>query len=46
MPVLGYLGYLPFGFLAWVCWLIVATVYRLPRQFDMTRCHPCLDADA
>jgi hypothetical protein len=36
MPILGYLGYLPFGFLAWVCWLIVANIYRLPRHFDMT----------
>jgi hypothetical protein len=40
MPILGYLGYLPFGFLAWVCWLIVAHIYRLPGQFDLTRCHP------
>jgi hypothetical protein len=38
MPILGYLGYLPFGFLAWVCWLIVANIYRLPRHFDLTRC--------
>jgi hypothetical protein len=37
MPLLGYLGYLPFGILAWVCWLVAAHLAGQPRQFDLTR---------
>ena len=43
MPLLGYLGYLPFGFLAWVCWLVAAHIVGHPRQFDLTRCRRVQD---
>jgi hypothetical protein len=43
MPILGYLGYLPFGFLAWVCWLVAAHITGQPRQFDLTNCKRCWD---
>jgi hypothetical protein len=36
MPILGYFGYLPYGFLAWVCWLIAAHVLGLDPSFDLT----------
>lgn len=37
MPLLGYFGYLPFGFLAWVCWLVAAHILDLNPSFDLTR---------
>jgi len=36
MPLLGYFGYLPFGGLAWVCWLIAAHLLDLEPDFDVT----------
>jgi hypothetical protein len=36
MPLLGYFGYLPFGFLAWVCWLVAAHILDLEPSFDLT----------
>jgi hypothetical protein len=34
MPVLGYLGYLPFGVQCWVWWLVIAGLMGLPTDFD------------
>lgn len=36
MPPLGFLGYIPFGFLAWVCWLVLAGILGLDPKFDLT----------
>jgi hypothetical protein len=36
MPLLGYFGYLPFGFLAWVCWLVAANLLGVDPRFDLT----------
>jgi hypothetical protein len=36
MPVLGYFGYLPFGVLAWVCWLVAAHLLDLEPSFALT----------
>jgi hypothetical protein len=36
MPLLGYAGYLPYGFLAWVCWLVAAHILDLRPNFDLT----------
>jgi hypothetical protein len=36
MPILGYFGYLPYGFLAWVCWLVAAHILGLEPSFDLT----------
>jgi len=36
MPLLGYFGYLPFGGLAWVCWLIAAHLLNLEPDFNVT----------
>jgi hypothetical protein len=36
MPLLGYFGYLPFGVLAWACWLVVAHLFDLAPAFDIT----------
>jgi hypothetical protein len=43
MPLLGYFGYLPFGFLAWVCWLVAAHLLDYEPAFDLTQCHPADD---
>jgi hypothetical protein len=40
MPVLGYFGYLPFGVLAWVCWLVAAHLLDIPPGFDLTPAGP------
>jgi hypothetical protein len=40
MPLLGYFGYLPFGFLAWVCWLVAAHLLDYEPRFNLTRCRP------
>jgi hypothetical protein len=40
MPLLGYFGYLAFGFLAWVCWLVAAHLLDYDPRLDLTRCHP------
>jgi hypothetical protein len=40
MPLLGYFGYLPFGFLAWVCWLVAAHILGLDPSFDLTPVEP------
>jgi hypothetical protein len=34
MPLLGYLGYLPFGVQCWVWWLVLAHLIGLPVDFD------------
>lgn len=36
MPVLGYFGYLFFGTLAWVCWLVAAHILDVEPDFDLT----------
>jgi hypothetical protein len=36
MPFLGYFGYLPFGGLAWACWLVAAHLLRFNPEFDLT----------
>jgi len=36
MPLLGYFGYLPYGFLAWVTWLVAAHLLDLRPNFDLT----------
>jgi hypothetical protein len=40
MPLLGYFGYLPFGVLAWVCWLVIAHILDLDPRFDLTPGEP------
>jgi hypothetical protein len=34
MPLLGYIGYLPFGVQCWVWWLLVARVLNFDPAFD------------
>lgn len=41
MPILGYFGYLPFGVLAWVCWLTAAHILDLEPCFNLTSDDPC-----
>jgi hypothetical protein len=36
MPLLGYFGYLPFGGLAWACWLVAAHLLDLEPSFEIT----------
>ncbi len=33
MPVLGYLGYLPFGLYCWIWWITTATLLGIPSKF-------------
>lgn len=35
MPFFGYFGYLPFGGLVWVCWLVAAHILGLDPDFDL-----------
>ena len=37
MPLLGYFGYLPFGALAWVFWLVIAHILDLDPVLDLTQ---------
>lgn len=46
MPLLGYFGYVPFGALAWVFWLVIAHVLELDPIFDLTRLSPEPNSDA
>lgn len=46
MPLLGYFGYLPFGGLAWVCWLVAAHLLDLNPDFDLTRIVPDVEPRA
>jgi len=38
MPVLGLLGYLPFGVYCWVWWIVFAYLLNIPTQFS--KLHP------
>jgi hypothetical protein len=33
MPILGYLGYLPFGLYCWLWWIACATLLNVPSSF-------------
>jgi hypothetical protein len=46
MPLLGYFGYLPFGGLAWVCWLVCAHLLNLEPDFDVTPVGPPPQSEA
>ena len=35
MPLLGYFGYVPFGLLVWLVWLLAAELLQLPRRLSL-----------